>query len=1019
MKAGVLIDGNICKLLSLLLLSDFIVLRFIKSKKDYSYIISMKSGYTVQKLLEEFWVPSSNIFNKAIEFIPDRHSKDIEEKFLEALSKQTEGFPKGSIEHISLLKDTRLNELDEVWVEAIEEATSTLPALLILEQDESHFKINEGDSPLIGIGKGFKKINRTFRKGIHSIINAFRRALKKEEKEFKVSTREVPFKSLAQTHLFELSTEISNWKYAQYRYSARVLEIAQTWALTGKVEEESDSEISFQELIASVKKTYQDESKVYQSALESKFGEIQSKLKRSLELVGTIELPSNRYSDELVLKAKNVFSGLLIQSGEEWAPLINALSERIKLIVYLSHFKEKLKYLTDTLLYKLEEFYEQELLKAHKGLKELIEQAVSELENLDKLSKKELAEIGSSIHSKAKETITTEITELINHKVEEKYLSVLLDDYIGTTSSLAKEQPEKSVIIEELDIGQKKPEYEIKEIEWQKFVQRMLGKFIAFELDSRKLNHEEEITEIAQNYLEVLQIIETNLVVIEEVSDKEEEPIQLALQGLERSLNKVEEIEEDVLKAKDLIPKKVRDQNNELTDQLSSFLLKQDVGEMKWMETQLKVKESAGDWSTKTTVLWAQFLDRFDLLQRFFLKKYRQNEEVIRTFFGLNKPISQDVESTNLATFLYETDRKFEELPFIYRRLFDFHREVEVNFFIKKPFFFESSRKAIELWKGGFPASISLIGEKGSGKSTLIRFLNEEILPNKKNFSLPFLKTFWKKNEMLKAISRSLKLPDTDSPEELVASIKKKRKGSIVIVENLQNCYVRNMDGYDSIKTLLYVISETKKEVFWVVTCSRYAWNFLDVVFKIGEYFSHSVSTDKLNAEEIESLILKRQKASGYQTEFIPDASTQKSRAYKKYLDDEEAAQKYLQQKYFQKLTNLAEGNATVAMILWIRSIREFNDSHFIIESLDIINMASLDGLDSLSLFALSAFILHDSLSATELSMVLNDSESNCEMIISRLSARGLLVGSKKYYSLNDLIYRQVVRLLRSRNILY
>ena len=125
-----------------------------------------------------------------------------------------------------------------------------------------------------------------------------------------------------------------------------------------------------------------------------------------------------------------------------------------------------------------------------------------------------------------------------------------------------------------------------------------------------------------------------------------------------------------------------------------------------------------------------------------------------------------------------------------------------------------------------------------------------------------------------------------------------------------------------------------------------------------------------------------------------------------------------MKDKYFHKLTNLAEGNATVAMILWIRSIKEFNDSHFIIESLDIINMASLDGLDSHSLFALSAFIMHDLLAPNELAMVLNDSESNCEMIISRLVSRGLLVKSGNYYELNDLIYRQVVRLLRNRNIL-
>ena len=61
----------------------------------------MKSGYTVQKLIEEFWNPSSSIFNQAIEFIPDRQNKDIENKFQEILDKQTDGIPIESLESIS------------------------------------------------------------------------------------------------------------------------------------------------------------------------------------------------------------------------------------------------------------------------------------------------------------------------------------------------------------------------------------------------------------------------------------------------------------------------------------------------------------------------------------------------------------------------------------------------------------------------------------------------------------------------------------------------------------------------------------------------------------------------------------------------------------------------------------------------------------------------------------------------------------------------------------------------------
>ncbi len=600
----------------------------------------MKSGYTVQKLLEEFWVPSSSIFSKAIEFIPDRQNKDIEEKFKAILASQTEGFPKESIQSVSALKDTRLNELDEIWLDAIEEATSTLPELLILEQDESHFEAREGDSPFILMGKLFKKGNRSARKGAHATSNAFRRMFKKPEVEFVVATREVPFKSITQMLLFELYDQISDWKTAQFRLCARVFEVTQSWALTGKIDESSEIETTFQELISNLRKTYQDESDVHQKNLEQKFKELESKLKHSIELVGTIELPADDYDAEHIQKAKEKFVASLKVSSDSWTELIESLSQRVELLLHLVSFKEQVKYLSSTFLYKIEDFHQKIILDPHKGLKQLIVQAVEELNGLSKPTIEELSKIGNDIHLRAKETITKSISEPLNENIEQKYLSSRVDEFIEKMTGLSKDQPEKSIVIEDINLEAAKPDYEIKEIEWQKFVQRMLGKFIASELDSRKLNLEDGLTELSLSYSEVLQIIETNLVVIEEVSGKEEEePITVALQGLERSLSKIEEIEEDVLSARDIIPEKVLHQNEELIGQLSGFLVKQDLSEMKWMETQLKVKASAGDWTTKFTVQWARFLDRLDLFQRFFFKKYRQNESAVRSFLGLKKPV--------------------------------------------------------------------------------------------------------------------------------------------------------------------------------------------------------------------------------------------------------------------------------------------------------------------------------------------------------------------------------------------
>ncbi|MFV1884393.1 MAG: ATP-binding protein [Balneola sp.] len=987
----------------------------------------MNPEYSVEKLIENFKDSVFPVFEKAIEHIPEAQRKDVVAKLKQAIPEIEGEFPLESVQKIGLLKETKLQNMDEVWLEAIEEATSAMPELVMLAQNESHFKAREGDSIVISFGKLIKQIHRFFRKGAHSTSNAFRRMFKQTEKEFEEAKREVPFKNIIRLLLFRLKPEIVLWKQEQYRFISRVFEATQSWAYpeAGEVEEsepEPEPEAtSFEGLVNNLLKTYDEEFKEEQKRLLESYQSLEGELTEILELVGTIELPASKFDDTILEKEKSAFTSGLSSNNAKWLELKDALSQRLELLLGLKHLEQGVKTEEHTFRDEIDHFYIEQIISGHKTLLEIIQEGMSVLKDSGSLSIEDLTNHCESIFDQASKAVQDSIIDPLHTSIEEKKLSTFLNNYIESVSEFSSSQPEQGIIIEDLNIEESKPVFDIKQIEWRRFVLRMINKHIATELNASLVEPESMLSLFIERYQEVVQIIETNLDIIDEVSkNEEEEPVSIALKSFERSITKIEEIEELIKEERASLPEKVASQNQLLIENLSALLIKQDVSEIKWAETQLKVKESAGDFGTKITVFWANFVDKADLGRRFLTRKYRQYDDVVRGFLGLKKPVSQTVENTNLATFLHETDQKFEKLPFIYRRLFDFKREIESGFFIQNPLYFDSCRKALELWKGGFPASINLIGEKGSGKSTLTRFLMEEVFREEKTYNLSFSKTFWEQSSILKEVAKMLGLKEPESPEELVNAIKKKRKGSVVVLENLQNCYLRNMNGYGAMKSLLYIISESKKEILWVVTCSRYAWNFLNVAFNVGDYFSYSITTDVLNADQMKSLILKRQKASGYQLEYIADASTLKSRAYKKYLDDKEAEQEFLENKYFEKLTNLAEGNATVAMILWIRSIKDIDEAYFTIESLDFMNTTSLDGLDTISQFALSAFILHDSLTALELASLLNQNESEAEMTVSRLAYRGLLVAKKdKYFALNDLVYRQVVRLLKSRNILH
>ncbi len=979
----------------------------------------MNSAFSKEKLLNDFKEQSAPVFDQAIRYILDTQQKDID-TLLSSVVPSGDGFPDEEIRKLVAISEAQHTRFVEVWIDAIEEATSGLPEMISLAQEEIHYTTQDGDSVDVQLVKLLKRIRRGLLKAGIAAQNGVLRAFKKPEKKFKVASREVPFRSLVKQLMLEMRPRITSWHREEYRFIARVFHEVQDWSLRSI---SNGTEEELPEFAKLVERWNEHSEKNYKEQIEGliqSHQDLESLVQRALEVVGTYGHKADRYNNGKVEALKIKFNEGLQKLADEWAELIKALKERTFISLELMDLKEEMQESGSKVISQIDMFLEEKVYSHHLDLRSNIEKSIKTLEEKDLKNFSELENFCDDIQVHTRVCITEEIDQAISQGLEENYLSSLFEQYTEQLGSFSVIRKEKVKLIEDLDLESEKPDFDIKEVDWVNLIKRMTTEYMVAELIPEKVEPEAMLLELGEQYNEILQIIETNLDIVDEATDSEEEaPEKVALEGLKRTLMKIDEVQELLGTRRNELKSKVFDQTNEFLSKVTEILIKQDHSEMRWVSTQLKVKESAGDWKTKGTVFWAKFIDRFDLFYRFTIRKYKHYLEQVQKFLGLQKTVSIATRKTNLATFLYDTDQQFEKLPFIYRRLFDFHRDIEPAFFIKDSANFETCRKAFELWENSFPSALAILGEKGSGKSTLVRFLHDEIFKETPGESISFTHTRQKKEDLIESLSEKLGFKKMSTSDELVEALKKHKKGSAISIENIQNCYLRNIHGYEAIKSLINIISETRNEIFWVVSCSRYAWNFLNVVFKVSEYFSHSILTDDLNEKDIENLIMKRQKASGYQLWFQADNSTLKSRSYRKLLDNDEAAQAYLREHYFEKLSRMAEGNATVAMIFWIRSIGEFDDNYFSIQPFDFGETEYLDGLDSVSTFALSAFILHDALTSEELAQVLNISVEESAMVILRLKARGLLVPMGKYHTLNDLIYRQVVRLLKTKNILH
>jgi len=327
--------------------------------------------------------------------------------------------------------------------------------------------------------------------------------------------------------------------------------------------------------------------------------------------------------------------------------------------------------------------------------------------------------------------------------------------------------------------------------------------------------------------------------------------------------------------------------------------------------------------------------------------------------------------------------------------------------------------KAFDAWKDGFSSSVALVGEKGSGKSTLLSLLQEEVFKDSKVINLDIKQSTWKIEQILSLFGSAFDVTDVNRPENIVNALNAREDKIVVNLEGLQKLYLRNINGFEALDALWLIMSETKEKVFWITTCSRYAWEFLNKVEGVETHFTHVFWTDSLSDSNIESVIMNRHVKSVYRLNFEADESTRKSRSYKKRLDDPKEVQKYLKQVYFENLSDLTEGNTSVASILWLRSIKKVEKRTITISPFQPVNIETLEILKAETLFTLAAIVLHDTLKVAELCRVLNLTLAQSRVLLTRLKSRGVLIEQDGNYFLNQLVYRQVLRLLKRRNIIH
>lgn len=529
-----------------------------------------------------------------------------------------------------------------------------------------------------------------------------------------------------------------------------------------------------------------------------------------------------------------------------------------------------------------------------------------------------------------------------------------------------------------------------------------------------------ELQIINEGLNSLTQIYEFNLEsayeILENKSNRVEDAKFIAIEGLDRIIGKTSEIKEQILNINYTISDILKRSIEDFNIQIISLTLNEKVLEIRLRIAKAKAKQKAENYKKEFAKLIKNI---FPSLVSFFKNSFTY---ISRTFINIKEKFGLTSKSTSISAeisdFLAETKLSIETLPYVYKRLFQIEPLTNERFFLGRNKEFEKLENSFKNWKKERFTPTVLVGEKGSGTTSIIN-LYLKTSDKKLNVKrLVITNTTYNENDFLELLKNLFEIKESNIKlNDIIEKIRNENKKQIVVVENLQNLYIRKINGFNCLKIIFEIISKTNNKIFWLVSVSLYTWEYLNKTLNIGDYFGYVISLEALNDDQINQIILTRHKISGYNIYFEPSENDLESKTFQKLTQEEK--QEYLKKEYFSDLNKFAKSNISLSLLYWLRSTNEVTGDTITIGKIHKLDFSFLSGLSTSKILTLNALLTHDGLSVENHSLIFNLTVEQSKLILQLLYDDGIIVKNKEVYVINPILYRQIVNLLQSKNFIH
>jgi len=496
---------------------------------------------------------------------------------------------------------------------------------------------------------------------------------------------------------------------------------------------------------------------------------------------------------------------------------------------------------------------------------------------------------------------------------------------------------------------------------------------------------------------------------------------QLAMDGLDRTVGKVESIPEDIRSMYEGFAAAVKTIFEDAERQIRAD---SDVADTLGERVQEAVDAALASWRILGAKGHAQLRStrsRTGAIRQKAAEAWARVQE----HFGLREP---QIQSSQAALDEATVEFALKDTPPLYRRLFRFDALSDEDFLIGREDAMAVVRSVKERFEEGLSSVLAVTGPLGSGKTSFLNCALQRYFPETEPLRGAPEEHLSSEAELVAFIAGLFGGDQSEAPADLPALIAKLRglpKKPVIVIEGGSRFHLRTVGGFDAVRSLFALLSATEGKVFWAFSFSAAGWSYLDATFGLGRRFDGHAPLAGLGRAELETAVMARHEVSGYELEFVEGPGLGADLRWRlRKVRDEETRQALLREEFFEDLSRAAGPSLHAALYHWLAATKGVGRRKVRVSPVTGFRKGNLSGLTMGELFALLYALQHDRITPSMHSRLLRSTLTESRTLLDFLARKRVLVARREpdkepVYEPNAILFEPMMDILRDRNFIH